>query len=775
MTTQTKNRLVLSDWQQAWNVLDNDEEKQTLKQDQDLSKMKKIALQNLDNVQVSSELKEKRGNAKIELEKSRKKLSDTYPGPKLEKDTDAITFEYVDSMRSSFSKGIVLPYIHANVIINKILSHFKNNCSAMNIVNSEPDGRVIVVGDIHGQYFDLISVLDITGMPSAKNKIIFNGDLVDRGPHGPEVLFLVYCLILAYPQFVFIDRGNHEIRRMNEKYAFEEQIIKSYDLNLFDKIIDTFDWLPLTTLIDDKVLALHGGLFQYENVTIEELKNLNCERGKNPKRRKKLTKRSELLVDNLLWSDPDPSVKNWKENVRGAGILFGDENVKNFVEKNKLLYVVRSHQLVENGYDVSFDGKLITIFSASFYTGVNKNKGAVCILEHGKLETPKFETFSASFSLSEEDLIKECAKQTLSQIYERIFQYRTILAQEFSRVAVEGKITVKHWGDIMSKVLEISLNWDVVVNYLAKVDKKGRINYTDFLSRYSINLKPDIYNQIRDSIVDKIFESKMELSHAFASYDANKDGRVSFDEFMEAIKKYNLGLSNDQLYDFMSSLDSDKDGFVDYNEFKERFSVELEMKNSGGEQKWLNDIIVELALKIKKSGRALASVFRTYDKDKNNRMSFQEFSYMMQREFNADKFSEDELKTVFGKIDANNSNFISYVEFKDAFTVVDKSEDKTWQVTIMQKICDAIRKSKTQLKSLYLTIDADKSGRIELNEFKVGLDAMNISLDKPLTEEQVRAIYVSIDKDADGTIDFNEFLSAFSVVLTNTDGLQTLE
>jgi len=147
---------------------------------------------------------------------------------------------------------------------------------------------------------------------------------------------------------------------------------------------------------------------------------------------------------------------------------------------------------------------------------------------------------------------------------------------------------------------------------------------------------------------------------------------------------------------------------------------------------------------------------------------------MMQREFHADKFSEEELKTVFGKIDSNNSNFISYVEFKDAFSVVDKSEDKTWQVNIMQKICDAIRKSKTQLKSLYLTIDSDKSGRIELNEFKVGLDAMNISLDKPLTEEQVRAIYVSIDKDADGTIDFNEFLSAFSVVL-NTDGLQTLE
>lgn len=35
-----------------------------------------------------------------------------------------------------------------------------------------------------------------------------------------EVLFLVYALKLAMPNYVFVNRGNHELRRMNEKYGY---------------------------------------------------------------------------------------------------------------------------------------------------------------------------------------------------------------------------------------------------------------------------------------------------------------------------------------------------------------------------------------------------------------------------------------------------------------------------------------------------------------------------------------------------------------------------
>lgn len=62
----------------------------------------------------------------------------------------------------------------------------------------------------------------------------------------------------AFPNNVFLNRGNHEARRMNEKYKFEDQIRQRYDSEIFELIQDTFKLLPLAATIEDKVFILHG-------------------------------------------------------------------------------------------------------------------------------------------------------------------------------------------------------------------------------------------------------------------------------------------------------------------------------------------------------------------------------------------------------------------------------------------------------------------------------------------------------------------------------------
>lgn len=42
------------------------------------------------------------------------------------------------------------------------------------------------------------------------------GDFVDRGPHSLEVLALLLSLKVAYPTSIFLIRGNHEDRALNE-------------------------------------------------------------------------------------------------------------------------------------------------------------------------------------------------------------------------------------------------------------------------------------------------------------------------------------------------------------------------------------------------------------------------------------------------------------------------------------------------------------------------------------------------------------------------------
>lgn len=55
------------------------------------------------------------------------------------------------------------------------------------------------------------------GLPSAENPYIFNGDFVDRGKKGLEVLLLLLACFLVFPGGVYLNRGNHEDQVMNSR------------------------------------------------------------------------------------------------------------------------------------------------------------------------------------------------------------------------------------------------------------------------------------------------------------------------------------------------------------------------------------------------------------------------------------------------------------------------------------------------------------------------------------------------------------------------------
>ncbi|MBI3653411.1 MAG: serine/threonine protein phosphatase [Acidobacteria bacterium] len=66
-----------------------------------------------------------------------------------------------------------------------------------------------VIGDIHGRAHLLDQLLRDLPWNVKQDKIVFLGDLIDRGPESPAVIDRVMALAAANPQVIVL-RGNHE-------------------------------------------------------------------------------------------------------------------------------------------------------------------------------------------------------------------------------------------------------------------------------------------------------------------------------------------------------------------------------------------------------------------------------------------------------------------------------------------------------------------------------------------------------------------------------------
>lgn len=69
------------------------------------------------------------------------------------------------------------------------------------------DSKFTVCGDIHGQYYDLMNIFELNGLPSPTNPFLFNGDFVDRGSFSVECIFVLFGFKLLYPNHFFMSRG----------------------------------------------------------------------------------------------------------------------------------------------------------------------------------------------------------------------------------------------------------------------------------------------------------------------------------------------------------------------------------------------------------------------------------------------------------------------------------------------------------------------------------------------------------------------------------------
>ncbi|KZT52181.1 Metallo-dependent phosphatase [Calocera cornea HHB12733] len=249
---------------------------------------------------------------------------------------------------------------------------------------------VTVVGDIHGQFYDLVEIFRIGGYSPHTNYLFLGPscpylrDYVDRGLFSVETITLLTCLKLRYPDRVQLIRGNHESRAVTQTYGFYTECIRKYgNPNVWIYFTDMFDFLTLSVVIDDRIFCVHGGLSPSIH-SIDQIKVVD--------RFREIPHEGPMA--DLVWSDPDPDKEDFAISPRGAGYTFGSQVVRKFLEINHMSHILRAHQLCMEGFSVSFDNRLSTVWSAPNYCYRCGNSAS--ILEIGPGQEMHFNVFEAA-------------------------------------------------------------------------------------------------------------------------------------------------------------------------------------------------------------------------------------------------------------------------------------------------------------------------------------------------------------------------------------------
>ena len=306
-------------------------------------------------------------------------VDSTYDGPMYI--SGSCTVDFCQHLMEHQKKEQCIAKKFAYQIVLDMIEMLKQSSTLVDIDVPEK-GEVTVCGDVHGQFYDLLNIFALNGVPSEANPYLFNGDFVDRGSFSVEVILTLFAWKLAIPNHMHLARGNHETRNMNKLYGFEGEVTKKYGEELYQLFCEAFCLLPLCHVINQQVFVVHGGLFSQDGVTLDAIRKVNrdCEPP------------DEGLMTEMLWSDPQPG-RGRAPSKRGVGVAFGQDVTENFLNVNGLKMVIRSHEMKEEGYEIEHSGKLVTVFSAPNYCDQMGNKGAFIRLD-GKTMTPKYTTFA---------------------------------------------------------------------------------------------------------------------------------------------------------------------------------------------------------------------------------------------------------------------------------------------------------------------------------------------------------------------------------------------
>ncbi|CAK5082459.1 unnamed protein product [Meloidogyne enterolobii] len=241
------------------------------------------------------------------------------------------------------------------------------------LVEIEPP--VVVCGDIHGQFSDLMRIFHQVDFPPLTN-FLFLGDYVGHGPQSIETAVLLLAYKTRYPQNFFLLRGSHECSNINRVHGFFKEIRRQYPRDtqlLWITFNQAFAWLPFTALVGGRILCMHGGISDRLQ-SLDQLRSL---------RRPVFDFDAAIprIELDLLWADPENGVQDCVRSPQGASVTFGEDVVARICQQLDIDLIVRAHQVVQEGVEFFANRRLITLFSVPHFARWYTNAGAIMSID----------------------------------------------------------------------------------------------------------------------------------------------------------------------------------------------------------------------------------------------------------------------------------------------------------------------------------------------------------------------------------------------------------